>query len=91
MPARDQSGPFGNGPEGRGMGPCKEEVPGGWFGFGRRSGRGGGRFWRRSPGYGRGFSRNESEDVQYNNSQNQSLLNKILERLDALEKKSNQS
>ena len=87
MPARDQSGPNGNGPEGWGMGPCKDEAPGGWFGFGRRSGRRGGGYGFRRSGYNRRSWFGPSENVTNAEPQSESVLTKILDRLDAIEKR----
>ena len=87
MPARDQSGPYGNGPEGRGMGPCKEEVPGGGPGFGRRSGRRGGGYSNRRSGYNRRSEFGQSENVINAETQSESVLTKILDRLDDIEKR----
>lgn len=45
MPGYDGTGPEGRGPYGRGLGPCGQGTPRGFFGFGRGR-RGGGRgFW----------------------------------------------
>lgn len=87
MPARDQSGPYGNGPEGWGMGPCKDEVPGGWFGFGRRSGRRGGGYFNQRSRYNRRSGFGQSENVSNAEAQSESVLTKILDRLDAIEKR----
>lgn len=45
MPGRDQTGPHGTGPDGRGLGPCRDEVEtsrffGRFSRWGRRGGRG---------------------------------------------------
>jgi hypothetical protein len=52
MPGMDKTGPFGNGPVGRGMGPCGggfANQEGGSRGMGRGFRRGGGRGWRSTP------------------------------------------
>ncbi len=50
MPGRDQTGPIGNGPNGRALGPCRDEKPNSsqeraFFGIGR----GGRRRWWGKP------------------------------------------
>ncbi|MCB5269731.1 MAG: DUF5320 domain-containing protein [Candidatus Cloacimonadaceae bacterium] len=55
MPYRDGTGPMGDGRPGRGMGPCGR---GGFFGFGRRAGRGFRGRWQGSAPY--------RADYQYN-------------------------
>lgn len=48
MPRYDRTGPEGNGPYGRGFGPCGNGFPRGkrrFFGFGLRKGGGGRGFW----------------------------------------------
>lgn len=87
MPARDQGGPFGGGPEGRGMGHCKEEVPGGWAGFGRWSGRRDGGYGNRRFGYNRRSEFGQSENIINAEAQSESVLMKILDRLDVIEKR----
>jgi hypothetical protein len=60
MPAMDKTGPFGNGPQGRGMGPCQQDDAspqgqrGGRNGWGRGQGQGQGQGQGRG---GRGFGR----------------------------------
>lgn len=62
MPAMDKTGPFGNGPHGRGMGPCQQgnaspqSQRGGRNGLGRGQGQGQGRGGR---GFGRGRGRGD--------------------------------
>ena len=87
MPARDQGGPYGNGPEGWGMGPCKDEVPAGWPGFGRRSGGRFGGYGNRRGGYNRRSGFSQSENVINAEAQNEFVLTKILDRLDDIEKR----
>lgn len=87
MPARDQSGPFGNGPEGWGMGACKDEVPGGGPGFGRRSGRRGGGYGNRRFGFNRRSEFGQVKNVFNVEAQSESVLTKILNRLAAIEKR----
>ena len=47
MPGFDKTGPFGNGPVGRGLGPCDSDLAG--TGKGRRFWRGRGGGWGRMP------------------------------------------
>lgn len=52
MPQMDQTGPYANGPVGRGMGPCGSGFAahrGGGFGMGRGFRRGGGCGWFSGP------------------------------------------
>ena len=87
MPARDQSGPYGNGPEGWGMGPCKDEVSRGWPGSGRRSGRWFGGFGSRRGGYNRRSAFDQAKNGINGEAQNEFVLTKILDRLDDIEKR----
>ena len=87
MPARDQGGPYGNGPEGWGMGPCKDEVPGGCPGLGRRSGGRFGGYGNRRGGYNRRSAFVQAKNGINGEAQSESVLTKILNRLDAIEKR----
>lgn len=52
MPGMDKTGPFGTGPMGRGMGPCRGGLAsqrGAGRGMGRGFGRNGGFGWRSTP------------------------------------------
>lgn len=80
MPGRDQTGPTGTGPNGRGLGPCRnEDANSSFFGFGRRGGRG----RRGGGGRGmRGFWRSESkESLQAEESFLKKRLSEIQDKL----------
>ncbi len=103
MPFRDGSGPNGNGPlTGRGMGDCNAgDAPRNrnyGSGMGRAFGRGRGRgFGRRNDGYGRGYRRFDSYDVDntpnaYNDkSYLESMVKYLTDRLTFFKNKLNDS
>lgn len=85
MPARDGTGPFGTGPSGRGLGPCRDTVAGSvddlpyGMGMAYRRGRGG---WGRRPRWGRmPWTANDEQQVLKNQ---QSWLK---EQLDAVKQR----
>ena len=90
MPARNNTGPMGEGPlTGRGMGTCNPNQTGtprtnfGRFGFGRGGGRGFGR--GNFGGFGRGFGRGFGFFQTYSNVPTQSEAEVLKNQASALE------